>query len=170
LPAPAAVGGVTSFYLSGNYEIATLSGKTYIATNANVNLRVKNSVSLSGSDEIRIAAQNASLKIYMEGATFKVTGTAAINNESQNAANFAYYGLPSNTSIQMMGNAAFTGTIYAPQANLVMGGGGSDTYDFVGASVSKTVTMNGHYNFHYDENLARIGPSRGYIPTSWVEK
>jgi len=29
--------------------------------------------------------------------------------------------------------------------------------------------MNGHYNFHYDENLRRVGPGRGYIPTNWKE-
>jgi len=30
--------------------------------------------------------------------------------------------------------------------------------------------MNGHFNFHFDENLARIGPGRGYIPVSWNER
>jgi hypothetical protein len=29
--------------------------------------------------------------------------------------------------------------------------------------------MNGHFRFHYDENLARVGPSRGYIPVNWKE-
>ena len=29
--------------------------------------------------------------------------------------------------------------------------------------------MNGHFNFHYDEALARIGPDRGYVPDSWYE-
>lgn len=50
-----------------------------------------------------------------------------------------------------------------------MGGGGGNTYDFVGASVSSTVLMNGHFNFHYDEALGRIGPRRGYIITGWNE-
>ena len=38
-----------------------------------------------------------------------------------------------------------------------------------GASVSYSVKMNGHYNFHYDESLMSSGPSRGYIVTSWRE-
>jgi hypothetical protein len=29
--------------------------------------------------------------------------------------------------------------------------------------------MNGHFNFHYDENLGRSGPLRGFIATSWDE-
>jgi hypothetical protein len=39
-------------------------------------------------------------------------------------------------------------------------GGGSDTWDFIGAVVTKSVTLNGHFDFHFDENLARIGPWR----------
>ena len=47
--------------------------------------------------------------------------------------------------------------------------GGEDVKDFIGACVVRTIQMNGHFNFHYDENLATIGPSRGYIPTTWTE-
>ncbi len=167
---PVVAGGVSTFSISGYYWLSTLPAKMVIATNAHVVLKVLNNVSLSGNDYITIGGQNASLQIYLAGASFSASGNAAINNQSQRAENFALYGLPTCTSIAMSGNAAFTGTIYAPQANLTMGGGGSTPYDFVGASVSKTVTMNGHYKFHYDENLARVGPARGYIPTSWVEK
>ena len=68
------------------------------------------------------------------------------------------------------GNTAFTGTIYAPTADFQLGGGGNSTYDFVGASITKSVKMNGHFNFHYDENLRRNGMGKGYIPTNWKEK
>ena len=85
------------------------------------------------------------------------------------AMNFQYYGMPSNTTLSYSGNAAFTGVIYAPNADFTLGGGGNGIYDFVGASVTSTVKMNGHFHFHYDENLKRIGPSRGYIITSWNE-
>ena len=66
-------------------------------------------------------------------------------------------------------NAAFVGCIYCPNAAFTLGGGGNNAYDFVGASVSNTVKLNGHFKFHYDENLRRIGPGRGYIATSWLE-
>jgi arabinogalactan endo-1,4-beta-galactosidase len=51
-----------------------------------------------------------------------------------------------------------------------LGGGGNDKKDFIGASVTKSVKMNGHFNFHYDEYLRTIGPGRGYIPIAWAEK
>jgi hypothetical protein len=171
-PSGGTIDGVTynQIYTGGHYAVNTLPDKIYIATNANVTIHIKNNVSMGGGDMITIAPQNASLKLYMGGSTFKAAGTAALNNLSEKAENFQYYGLPSNTSIQLGGNAAFVGTIYAPQADFSLGGGGNNTYDFVGASVTKTVKMNGHFNFHYDENLSRVGPARGYVPTLWAER
>jgi hypothetical protein len=123
---------------------------------------------MTGNDDRIVIKPDASLKLYMEGASFQVSGQGVVN-ETGNAANFYYYGLPSNTELKLSGNAAFVGAIYAPNADFSLGGGGNNNYDFVGASVTKTVTMNGHFNFHYDENLARIGAYRGFIPTLWTE-
>jgi hypothetical protein len=58
------------------------------------------------------------------------------------------------------GNGGLVGSFYAPQANFSLGGGASDTWDIIGAVVTKSVTLNGHFSFHFDENLARIGPWR----------
>lgn len=164
--------GVTYDYVflqSGDYYINTFSRGIYIPTNVNVRLRVSGSVSMTaGGSQIYIGRTNASLKLYMMGTTFKIGGNGLVN-ESGNAANFLYYGLPSNTSVQFVGNGSFTGAIYAPNADFQLGGGGNDTYDFVGASVTKSVKMNGHFRFHYDENLRNVGPGRGYIATNWKE-
>jgi hypothetical protein len=111
-------------------------------------------------------APGASLKLYV-GGSGAIGGNGIVNPGS--ALDFIYYGLPSNTSLSFSGNAAFTGVIYAPNAAFTMNGGGSSTYDFVGASITKTVTMNGHFNFHYDEALSKYGPSRGFVVTSWNE-
>jgi hypothetical protein len=41
--------------------------------------------------------------------------------------------------------------------------------DLIGASVTGSVAMMGHFNFHYDERLGRIaGPIR-YRAASWNE-
>jgi hypothetical protein len=127
---------------------------------------------MAGNDQIYIAqnsmVQTKSLKIYAAPATTSLAGKGVIN-ATGNALNFVYLGLPSNTALSFSGNAAFVGCIYCPNAAFTLGGGGNNTYDFVGASISKSVKMNGHFNFHYDENLRRIGPGRGYIATSWTE-
>ena len=64
---------------------------------------------------------------------------------------------------------AFLGTIYMPEADFTLGGGGNDAIDFIGAVVAKNIKMNGHFNFHYDEALGRNGPRRGFVITSWNE-
>ena len=83
-----------------------------------------------------------------------------IDNTSGHADRFYLFGLPTCTSITLGGNGNFYGAIYAPEATFNLGGGGINTWDFVGSSVTGSVLMNGHFNFHYDENLQRLGPSR----------
>ncbi len=172
-PIGGTVGGTSYTYVlsSGNYlmngDLSMSGNNQRILVTGNVALYVKGSISIAGSAYIRIA-NGGKLILYVGGASASVGGNGVVNLNTD-ASKFFYYGLPSNTSVSFSGNAAFTGVIYAPSAALSLGGGGNNTYDFVGASISSTVTMNGHYNFHYDENLARVGPTRGFVITSWNE-
>jgi hypothetical protein len=155
--------------VGGNYQMSSLTmngGNTMLVTGNSV-LYVTGDVSLGGNASI-VLAPGATLRMYVGGANADLGGNGVVNG-SGNALNFSYFGLPSNTSLAYSGNGAFTGTLYAPSAAFRLGGGGSDTFDFSGASVTGTVVMNGHYNFHYDENLGRNGPRRGYVVTNWVE-
>ena len=126
-------------------------------------------VILTGSDPAFCAGVD--FKEVTQGSATRTWSAydAQFNVNPGSALNFEYFGLPTNTSIALSGNAAFTGSIYAPSAALTLGGGGSTTYDFVGSTITATVTMNGHFKFHYDESLARLGPSRGYVVSSWNE-
>lgn len=170
------VGGTNySYVLSGTgtqYSMSSLSlsgngSGNRIMVTGDVSLYVSGSVSISGQAGI-IIAPNARLRMYVAGASTSLGGNGVMNGNAS-ATNFSYYGLPSNTSVTFNGNAAFTGTIYAPQAALSLGGGGNNAYDFVGASVSRTVSMNGHFNFHYDEALGRMGNDGGFVVASWNE-
>jgi hypothetical protein len=155
------------FNTSGDYLIANLSGSIYVATNAHVRLLVQN----GSIDKVVIAGSGTNagnLTMYVSASSFSITGSGTINSPGR-AANFAYYGLPGNTSISLNGNANFTGTLYAPDASLTLNGSGSSTYDFVGSCVAKSVTFNGHFMFHYDEDLLNSGASRGYFAVHWSE-
>jgi hypothetical protein len=178
IPAGGSVGGTNYTYVlsSGNYELTSLSmsgNNQAIMVTGNAVLYVTGSVSMTGKSAI-IIATNASLALYVGTANTNNPVSAGLGgngimNASANASQFYYYGLPSNTSLSLSGNAAFTGAIYAPAADFALNGGGNNTYDFVGGSITSTVTMNGHFNFHYDEALGRIGPVSGFIVTSWQE-
>lgn len=108
------------------------------------------------------------LDLYSDAPSVSLSGNTTANSDGT-ADSFAFWGMPSCTSLTFSGNAGFTGTIYAPNADFVMNGGGNNTIDFIGASITKTARLNGHFNFHYDEALKKIGPSRGFIVTSWNE-
>jgi hypothetical protein len=165
------INGVTYKHViraSGDYKASTLQGSVYVASGVSARVYLSDNVSLTGSQGIRLAPTVQRLILYMGGSEFKLGGSGVVN-ETGRAESFLYFGLPSNRSIKFQGNGDFTGAIYAPSADFVLGGGGSSNYDFIGASVTRTVTMNGSYNFHYDEDLATFGPSRGFIPTTWAE-
>jgi hypothetical protein len=104
--------------------------------------------------------------MYVAGANADF-GSSGINKTGK-AANFIYYGLPGNTSVALASNGDFTGAIYAPSASFKLSGGGSTAQHFSGACVTRTISVNGHYQFHYDEAL-RFGPWQDYVITSWVE-
>lgn len=172
-PAPGIVGGTNYNYVlsTGDYSMSSLSmsgnSGNRLLVSGDARLYVTGNVSLSGSSSI-VIAPGARLRMYVGGSSTSIGGNGVVNGNN-NATNFSYYGLPSNTSVSFSGNAAFTGTIYAPSAALSLGGGGNNNYDFVGASVSSTVTMNGHFNFHYDELLGRLNNGATYYVTAWNE-
>jgi len=131
-------------------------------------LLIDGDISISGNSGGITIAPGGSLQIFMNGEKTSVTGKGILNL-SGNAMNFAYWGMPNNKEVKLQGNGDFIGTIYAPQAALVFGGGGASGDDFMGAAVGASVKMGGHYKFHYDENLGKFGYVRGYTVVSWNE-
>ena len=82
--------------------------------------------------------------------------------------NFIFYGLPNLSTINFHGTSDFIGAIYAPEADMTLGGGGHGT-SLKGAAICRTVTLNGHYDVHYDEALANWGPAKSFTANSWQE-
>ncbi len=163
--------GTTNFtYLlaNGNYQLTSLGMKETVGVTGNAVLYVTGSIGMSGNSSGIYIAPGASLWLYCAGASTDLTGQGVMNNNGS-ATNFYYFGLPSNTSLKLAGNAAFTGVIYAPQADFELKGGGSTPYDLVGAAVVNSVTMVGHFKFHYDEVLKNIGATGGFKIKSWTE-
>lgn len=153
---------------SGNWQMSSLSmsSSDRMIVMGDAVLYVTGNVSISGQAFIYVPT-NGTLRMYVAGTDASISGKGVVNTPG-NATNFYYFGLPSNKTISMSGNAAFTGSMYSPSAALTLGGGGNNSYDFIGATVTDSVTMNGHFNFHYDEALGKA-MSRGLTITSWNE-
>jgi len=150
---------------TGEYYTSDLSGTTLVVGNAR--LVMPNGLSMSGNDQVTIA-QSGSLALYSGGNSLTIGGNGVLN-KSGYAANFIAYATPSVTSMTLNGNGTFIGILVAPEANTTMNGGGSTVYDFIGALLVNSVKMNGHFKFHYDEALSRIGGNGRFLITSWDE-
>jgi len=143
--------------VSGNYRV---SG-SFLATNkaalvlGNVSLYVLSNFWMSGRSSIGIAP-GASLKLYVGGSSTVLGGNGVIN-ETGNATNFMYYGLPNNTDVSVT-IISLAGCIYAPSAKIVLSGGGSLPVDFSGSCLGKSILLGEHIRMHFDENLKRIRP------------
>ena len=109
---------------------------------------------------------SGTLIMYQDSGTASLSGNAAAGGNRPE--NFYYYGLPGVTSITLGGTTAFIGAIYAPEASLTLNGGGGAN-NLQGSCIVKSVSMNGHYDFHYDESLVTYGPAKGYTVNSWPE-
>ncbi len=152
---------------SGNYQIPSLTGSLWVKSNVNATILIDGNISLTGQKKIQIDP-GGSLQIYMKGASAKIGGNGLVN-KGGSSTNFFFWGLPTNTELTVSGNGTFSGIIYAPTADFTMNGGGSTTEDIIGASVSNTARINGHFQFHYDENVGRLNLGRGFVATSWDE-
>ena len=160
-------GGSTNLWELGNAEYK-YDGNFAANSSKIIYVKGEATVYVTGTFDMKgiiVIAPGASLKLYVAGSFARLNEV----NTTGNAFSFQYYGLPSNTSLSWGGNDEYVGTIYAPQASLKMGGGGTDPYDYQGSCVVDSINLNGHFSFHFDENLRRRGPVIGYVVSLWEE-
>ena len=141
------------FKASGNYILTTDAYPIYVEAGVAVNLNVT-SLTFAPTDlEIHGGITNSGTAyIYLNGPTSaSIAGNSAVD-ASGRPENLWYFGLPTVTSFTLSGALPFAGVIYAPEANLILNGGGN-TFAIIGSVIVYTVTMQGHYEFHYDESL-----------------
>ncbi len=153
---------------SHNYVMSSLSlsGQSKMLVNGDATLYIVDSIDMTGQSTITLAT-NASLTIYMAGASARFNGNGIINQTGK-AVKLQYLGTPQNRSVSVSGNSAFIGSIYAPSAALSLAGGGNNELDFVGSAVAETASLNGHFKFHYDESLGNTNVVKWAIG-SWNE-
>lgn len=150
----------------GNYRVLSIPNGTQMLVTGNALLHVETDIDMKGQSQITIA-QTGTLNMYV-GGDANLGGNGVVNSTG-NATRFALWGLPTCSDIELGGNAEFTGTIYAPDAHLHAGGGGANQYDVVGSAIVGSAKFNGHFQFHYDEDLGKNGPRGAFVVTGWSE-
>ena len=162
--------GDTDYYVNDSVKF-TDPKDIILVTGGNVRLYVTGDFELSGTAVV--IEPGATLKLYVGTSDPSVSTKAELAQvnigTTGKAATFQYYGLPSNKTLSWSGNDFFIGTVYAPQAVFTMGGGGNNTYDYQGACVVYEAEINGHFNFHYDEDLNVKPPIALFVAGTWRE-
>jgi hypothetical protein len=168
---PAPVGGVAfptnttyngtpSIVLNGGSYAGVDPGVPLVITGSNTVVWIQGSYAPSVNGITIVSNNNASLILYVgqtagSGDTLKLSGLGSINAPGY-AVNLQIYGLPSLSIIDFTGTSQFIGTIYAPMADIKGGGGGNNTLDTSGTMMARNITLNGKWNFHYDESLGQL--------------
>lgn len=158
---------------SGRYLYTTseikLSGSDAVNIVGPVDLIVTGNVDTSGNAMISVTGSTAKLNLYSPGA-INLTGNGMQNNTNVPASATVWGTAPSTgatQSVKIAGNGSFTGTLYAPNADVALTGNG----DTSGAIVCKTLTAGGNGMFHYDVRLADVTSplDQALRLTSWTE-
>ena len=160
------------------YQLAqvSLSGQKTLTLAGNpdgsptyIEIHVTGDISVSGGAQV-VVQPGVSATIYFDG-NIDVSGVGIINSNNQ-PNDLHLYGVQpidsSNRTVHLGGNGSITATVYAPNADITINGGGSSGHVF-GSIVGKTVTMTGVTNLHYDEASGASGMINNYKIVSWFE-
>ena len=106
--------------------------------------------------------------MFCDGTECTVGGNGVLN-QSGYAEDFILECTENVKTFTFNGNGEFIGVLVAPEANMTMNGAGSGDNDFIGAVMADSITMNGHFKFHYDEALSALKNNPRLLITSWDE-
>ncbi len=160
--------GSSKYYLNqpGNWEIngnCNLSSSDTMTVKADVTLWVHGDFTMAG--KVSMTGTGFRMKIYVSGNMNFSGGW----DKSIDPSDLILYGLPTCKKIDLSpsggGFASLQAAVYAPQADITLNGNAQ----FMGSSVSSSMTMKGNTGYHYDENLGKLPIYRGYVITSWKE-
>jgi hypothetical protein len=134
------------YYVTGNLSLSDGSAQLTVANGVNAVLLVDGNVTFNGKVNLTGSAQ---LSVFCNKP-------ANINNNvnsSGSTSNFMLLGTPNCTQINVTGNSTVVGSIFAPQAAVVMQTSAPKLY---GAVIANSLTMKNGAQLHFDEALRTL--------------
>ena len=157
-----------TYYVDGDWSLEGESGSLVIASNTDIILVVTGTFELKGNATLTLDT-DATLKLFVEGDV-SIGGNGILN--SSNPKNLEVIGTNTNEgeqTIKFSGNGKLSATVYAPNANVELKGGGSSGHVY-GAVVAYDASLVGGTHFSFDEALADVNlGSTDYEVFQWLE-
>ena len=157
-----------TYYVDGDWSLGGSSGALVIASGIEVILVVTGTFELKGNATLTLDT-DATLKLFVEGDV-SIGGNGILN--SSNPENLEVIGTNTNEGVQTIkinGNGQLSATVYAPNANVELKGGGSSGRVY-GAVVAYDASLVGNSHFSFDEALADVNlGSTDYEVFQWLE-
>ncbi|HEY3266913.1 MAG TPA: hypothetical protein VGM37_08305 [Armatimonadota bacterium] len=131
-----------------------------------------NTISITGNSRVTTSGK---VTLYAKGAIV-IGGNGMVNNSDAVGgialpSNLIIYGTPTCTSVKIDGNGSLTAAVYAPEADIILNGGGNNGAVY-GALAGRTVSFNGNGTvLHYDTALQGVsGVVVGFRSKTWEEQ
>lgn len=149
--------------LKGNDTLTILGDVTLILTGGGAG---GDALTMAGNASIVVPA-GSTFTVYVEG-NVKIGGTGGLVNANVNPSSCRIWGTSQSAagqSINIVGNGSLVAAIYAPRADLTIGGNGN----VMGSIVADKITVSGNAAFHYDEALAESDGNEPFQIAKWRE-
>ncbi|HKQ38806.1 MAG TPA: hypothetical protein VJ063_12065 [Verrucomicrobiae bacterium] len=162
-PVGGIVGGVTynAILPAGDWMLPSISGNDYkILVTGKARLYVAGGTTIGNNGALTIA-NGGSLEFFSNG---NIDMKGAVNNPGL-PKNLSFLGMPNCKMVGINAGAQFACSIYAPQADVSITGGGEG----YGAVVANTFKLSGGMRWHYDQGLQGDPLEGRYVASSWQE-
>jgi choice-of-anchor A domain-containing protein len=147
LPTGGTIKNDTTISASAKYYSIELKNNKTLKIENDIALYIVDEIILNNSAEI-VIDNDASLILYL-GGDFEGKNSSDINNKNKNAKKLQIYSLDSCESMIFKNSSDFYGTIYAPNANVVM----DNCAEINGSVIAKSFEQKNSGTFNYDASL-----------------
>jgi uncharacterized Zn-binding protein involved in type VI secretion len=141
----------TGTLTAANSQEITLSSGVYCFSSASITGQA--TITLTGPVTMYLTSTNTATNFGGGGFVNYVSGGNSYASNLQIFSSYNSGGDSSNVGLSLMGGSSLYGAIYAPEATIKIGGGGNNTFSFIGAAVGGAALLNGNVSFLYDEAL-----------------
>lgn len=137
----------------GKYDTINIANNTIVLIDGDVTLYIMGDIIIDTFAQIKIdeTNPNSSLTLYL-GGNFQEKLGGHVNNATEDPKKLSIYGLETCEKIYFLTDCTFYGTIYAPNATVML----HNSVIIYGAIISESFIQNVKADFYYDASLRDV--------------